>query len=219
MARRQTESHVWIEANLDLVAQYQPLCWADGQIIKSLGPFIERRAIERKTSCNRPLSSSTRWSEAVRRRSKSKRTPTIGLSRATIISRVTLTARVTPGGPFEAAASFPSSADPRCLNMSGIIGRSPPPLPGVSSDVRSRGKKRPAATPYHRVRIRLFVTPSGKCASATRLCRVCHDCCALACVWRANGPSRRRHATIHEGPKSLTLDTGGARREGWVHPA
>jgi predicted phage terminase large subunit-like protein len=53
--RKQTESHVWIEANLDLVAQYQPLCWAEehGQIIKSLGPFIERRAIERNTYCNR----------------------------------------------------------------------------------------------------------------------------------------------------------------------
>jgi predicted phage terminase large subunit-like protein len=53
--RKQTESHVWIEANLDLVAQYQPLAWGEeqGQILKSLGPFIDRRANERRIYCNR----------------------------------------------------------------------------------------------------------------------------------------------------------------------
>jgi hypothetical protein len=53
--RKQAESNVWVDAFLDLVAEYQPLCWAEehGQIIKSLGPFIDRRAIERGIYCNR----------------------------------------------------------------------------------------------------------------------------------------------------------------------
>lgn len=53
--RKQTESNVWVEAFLDFVALHQPLCWADehGQIVKSLGPFFDRRAIERRTYCNR----------------------------------------------------------------------------------------------------------------------------------------------------------------------
>lgn len=51
----QTESNVWIEAFLDLVNQYQPMGWGEeqGQIIKSLGPFIEQRSRERRIYCYR----------------------------------------------------------------------------------------------------------------------------------------------------------------------
>lgn len=53
--RGQTESHVWVETFLDLVKQYQPLTWAeeDGQILKSIGPFIDRRSRERCIYCHR----------------------------------------------------------------------------------------------------------------------------------------------------------------------
>jgi len=53
--RGQTESHVWVETFLDLVKQYQPLTWAeeDGQILKSIGPFIDRRMHERQIYCHR----------------------------------------------------------------------------------------------------------------------------------------------------------------------
>ena len=48
--RQQTTSDQWVEALLDMAHQYKPLCWAEeqGQIIKSVGPFIERRMRERK---------------------------------------------------------------------------------------------------------------------------------------------------------------------------
>lgn len=48
--RKQTTSDQWIEALLDMAAQYKPMCWAEeqGQIIKSVGPFIDRRMRERK---------------------------------------------------------------------------------------------------------------------------------------------------------------------------
>lgn len=53
--RSQAESHIWVESFLDLVHQYKPLKWCEetGQIIKSLGPFIDRRMRERKIYCAR----------------------------------------------------------------------------------------------------------------------------------------------------------------------
>src|SRR6516225_1071498 len=53
--RKQTTSDVWVEAFLDLADQHKPMVWAeeDGQIIKSLGPFIDRRSQERRVYCYR----------------------------------------------------------------------------------------------------------------------------------------------------------------------
>jgi predicted phage terminase large subunit-like protein len=47
--RRQTHSEEWIEALLDLMDHWQPLMWGEeqGQILRSLGPFIARRQRER----------------------------------------------------------------------------------------------------------------------------------------------------------------------------
>lgn len=51
--RSQAESHVWVEAYIDLIAKHKPLKWAQeqGQIIKSLGPFIDKRMRERRVYC------------------------------------------------------------------------------------------------------------------------------------------------------------------------
>lgn len=53
--RSQAESNVWVDAFIDLIAAHRPLNWAEeqGQIIKSLGPFIDKRMRERKTYCRR----------------------------------------------------------------------------------------------------------------------------------------------------------------------
>jgi len=53
--RGQAESHVWVESFIDMVDKYKPLRWGEesGQIIKSLGPFIDRRMRERKVYCFR----------------------------------------------------------------------------------------------------------------------------------------------------------------------
>lgn len=47
--RRQETSDVWIDAFLDLVDKHKPIQWAEeqGQIIKSLDPFINKRCQER----------------------------------------------------------------------------------------------------------------------------------------------------------------------------
>lgn len=60
--RGQKTTDVWIDAFLDLVRDYEPLNWAEeqGQIIKSVGPFIERRMTERRIYCAREQFASTR---------------------------------------------------------------------------------------------------------------------------------------------------------------
>jgi predicted phage terminase large subunit-like protein len=47
--RQQATSDVWIDAFLDLVHKHKPIQWAEeqGQIIKSLDPFINKRCQER----------------------------------------------------------------------------------------------------------------------------------------------------------------------------
>lgn len=48
--RKQATTDIWIEAFLDLMQQHKPMMWAEenGQIIKSVGPLIEKRMRERK---------------------------------------------------------------------------------------------------------------------------------------------------------------------------
>lgn len=51
--RSQAESHIWVETYIDLIARWKPLKWGQeqGQIIKSLGPFIDKRMRERRVYC------------------------------------------------------------------------------------------------------------------------------------------------------------------------
>jgi predicted phage terminase large subunit-like protein len=53
--RGQTASDKWIDALLSLIRQYKPMMWLEesGQIIKSIGPFLEKRMREEKTYCRR----------------------------------------------------------------------------------------------------------------------------------------------------------------------
>jgi predicted phage terminase large subunit-like protein len=53
--RNQTASDVWIESWLDMVRKYKPLMWGEeqGQIVKSIGPFLDKRMREAKVYCRR----------------------------------------------------------------------------------------------------------------------------------------------------------------------
>lgn len=53
--RNQTASDVWVEVLLGFIKQYKPLMWAEenGQILKSLDPFINKRMRESKIYCYR----------------------------------------------------------------------------------------------------------------------------------------------------------------------
>lgn len=63
--RGQTASDVWVEKFLDLVKGWKPLMWGEekGQIIKSLGPFIDKRCLERSTFVAREQIASVRDKE------------------------------------------------------------------------------------------------------------------------------------------------------------
>lgn len=63
--RGQTASDVWVEKFLDLVKGWKPLMWGEekGQIIKSLGPFIDKRCQERNTYVAREQMASVRDKE------------------------------------------------------------------------------------------------------------------------------------------------------------
>lgn len=53
--RGQTTSDQWVEAWMDLVRIHKPLMWVEeqGQIIKSIGPFIDKRMRESRVYCRR----------------------------------------------------------------------------------------------------------------------------------------------------------------------
>ena len=50
LCRGQTAPDVWVDAWCDLVAQWRPAGWAEesGQIRGAVGPFLQKRALERK---------------------------------------------------------------------------------------------------------------------------------------------------------------------------
>lgn len=53
--RGQTASDKWIGAWVDLVRQWKPLMWVEeqGQIVKSIGPFLDKRMREERVYCRR----------------------------------------------------------------------------------------------------------------------------------------------------------------------
>ena len=78
--RAQASSDVWIDAWCDLVKKWKPSFWAEeqGQIVSGVGPFIERRAIERKAWTAREQFP-TRGDKAVRAQSFRGRMAMLGL--------------------------------------------------------------------------------------------------------------------------------------------
>jgi predicted phage terminase large subunit-like protein len=53
--RGQTTSDQWVQAVIDLMREHKPLMWVEeqGQIIKSIGPFLEKRMREERVYCRR----------------------------------------------------------------------------------------------------------------------------------------------------------------------
>lgn len=53
--RGQTGSATWIDAWLDMARQHKPMMWIEesGQIIKSIGPFLDKRMREERVYCRR----------------------------------------------------------------------------------------------------------------------------------------------------------------------
>lgn len=58
--RGQTTSDQWVQAVIDMMRDHKPLMWVEeqGQIIKSIGPFLEKRMREERVYCRREQVSS-----------------------------------------------------------------------------------------------------------------------------------------------------------------
>jgi predicted phage terminase large subunit-like protein len=78
--RKQASSNEWIESWCDLVLKWKPMEWAEeqGQIRSGVGPFLERRAREKKAYCVRSQFP-TRGDKAVRAQSIRGRMASSGL--------------------------------------------------------------------------------------------------------------------------------------------
>lgn len=68
--RKRTSTDKWIDSYCDLVLKWKPLEWAfeAGQIKSSVGPFLERRARERRAYCH-PKTFPSRYDKSVRAQS------------------------------------------------------------------------------------------------------------------------------------------------------
>jgi predicted phage terminase large subunit-like protein len=114
--RGQTSSDLWIEAWCDLVRQWKPAFWAEerGQIISGVGPYLQRRAIERQAYTAREQFAS-RGDKAVRAQSIRGRMAMLGLY-------------VRQGAPWFAdlraeLLSFPAGKHDDQVDALGLIGQ------------------------------------------------------------------------------------------------
>ena len=128
--RKQASPDVWIETYCDLVLKWRPFGWAEeqGQIRSGVGPFLERRAVERSAFTVREMFP-TRGDKAVRSQSIRGRMAMQGL-------------RVPRNAPWLAdfineLVSFPAGVHDDQVDAIGLVGQlldkmlppAPPPKP------------------------------------------------------------------------------------------
>jgi predicted phage terminase large subunit-like protein len=114
--RQQTESNLWVDAFCDLILKWKPLYWAEeqGQILKSLGPFIAKRMLERKSYCAREQFVSV----------SDKPTRARSFQARTAMGKVYLPANAPWVAAFMAELlSFPAGVYDDQVDMVGLLGR------------------------------------------------------------------------------------------------
>lgn len=114
--RAQKTPDVWIDAFCDLVLKWKPLDWAEemGQIKASVGPFLERRQLERHAYCGR-TQFPTRGDKAVRAQSIRGRMAMQGLHVPAAVSwRADFTAEL---------LSFPAGMHDDQVDALGLVGQ------------------------------------------------------------------------------------------------
>jgi predicted phage terminase large subunit-like protein len=114
--REQASSHVWVESWCDLVKKYKPQFWAfeKGHITAGVGPFLEKRAIERSAWTCKELFP-TKYDKAVRAQSIRGRMELTGLF-------VPAGAKWLPDLKAELLA-FPHGRHDDCVDALGLAGQ------------------------------------------------------------------------------------------------
>lgn len=114
--RKQADSAEWVESMLDLVRKWKPIGWAEetGQIKAGVGPFLQRRMMERSTYVAREVFP-TRGDKAIRAQSIRGRMANIGL-------RVPRGAHFLPDLMAE-LMSFPVGVNDDQVDALGLVGQ------------------------------------------------------------------------------------------------
>jgi predicted phage terminase large subunit-like protein len=136
--RGQKDSAAWIEAWCDLVLKWKPLEWAEegGQIRASLGPFLQRRALERKAFTHRRQFPS-RHDKAVRAQAIRGRMSMSGLH---------IPAQAVWRAEFESELlRFPAGVHDDQVDMLSLLGQL---LDHISAPRRTTGGQTPPETGY-----------------------------------------------------------------------
>lgn len=114
--RGQTSSDVWVQAWLDLARKHKPLMWVEeqGQIIKSIGPFLDKRMREEKVYCRREQVSSA----------SDKPTRSRSIQARTAMSKVYFPSKATWLSDFTSELlTFPAGKHDDMVDAFGLIGR------------------------------------------------------------------------------------------------
>lgn len=114
--RGQTASDKWISAWLDLVRQHKPMMWVEeqGQIIKSIGPFMEKRMREERVYCRREQVSSA----------SDKPTRSRSIQARTSMGKVYLPSKAPWLSDFTSELlTFPAGKHDDMVDAFGLIGR------------------------------------------------------------------------------------------------
>jgi predicted phage terminase large subunit-like protein len=138
--RKQAASDEWVEAWCDLVLKWRPIGWAEehGQIKSGVGPFLERRARERRAFCAREQFP-TRGDKAVRAQSIRGRMALRGL-------------RVLKDAPWRAdfvseLLRFPAGVHDDQVDALGLVGQL---LDKMVGGHRQRPQEKPKRDKYSR---------------------------------------------------------------------
>ena len=141
--RGQTASDVWVKVWLDLVRQHKPLMWVEeqGQIIKSIGPFLDKRMREERVYCRREQVASA----------SDKPTRSRSIQARTAMGKVYLPSKAPWLAEFQAELlAFPAGKHDDMVDAFGLIGRmldeliaaakpKPPERPRFDGYARSSG--------------------------------------------------------------------------------
>lgn len=109
--RGQESADVWIDRQLDLVAQHKPFAWfgESGPIRRSIEPFLRRRMQERKTFCR------LEWLASIR----DKPTRARAFQARAALGRI----RMEPGADISEFLAFPAGKHDDEVDAASLIGR------------------------------------------------------------------------------------------------
>lgn len=114
--RGQTASDVWVQVWLDMVRKHKPMMWVEeqGQIIKSIGPFLDRRMREEKVYCRREQVASA----------SDKPTRSRSIQARTSMGKVYLPSKASWLATFEGELlTFPAGKHDDQVDAFGLVGR------------------------------------------------------------------------------------------------